>query len=83
MGRADWDDELEFETVNGAITVEMPASTNANVRAETLNGSISSDFPLTVNGRFGSRRLQGTIGSGGKDLRLKTVNGRIRLRRSS
>lgn len=83
MGRADWDDELEFETVNGAITVEMPASTNADVRAETLNGSISSDFPVTVSGRIGSRRLHGTIGTGGKDLRLKTVNGRIRLRRSS
>ncbi len=83
MGRNDWDDELEFETVNGAITVELPASTNADVRAETLNGSISTDFPLTVSGRFGSRRLNGSIGSGGKDLRLKTVNGRIRLRRSS
>ena len=83
MGRSDWEDELEFETVNGTITVEMPASTNADVRAETLNGSITTDFPLTLSGRFGSRRINGTIGSGGKDLRLKTVNGRIRLRRSS
>ena len=69
--------------MNGTITVEMPASTNADVRAETLNGSITTDFPLTLSGRFGSRRINGRIGSGGKDLRLKTVNGRIRLRRSS
>ena len=83
MGRSDWDDDLTFETVNGRITVELPDNTNADVRAETLNGGISSDFPMTVSGRFGSRRLNGTIGNGGRDLRLKTVNGAIRLRRSS
>ncbi len=83
MGRSDWQDDLTFETVNGRITVELPDNTNADVRAETLNGGISSDFPMTVSGRFGSRRLNGTIGNGGRDLRLKTVNGAIRLRRSS
>ena len=83
MGRSDWDDDLTFETVNGRITVELPDNTNADVRAETLNGSISSDFRMTVSGRFGSRRLNGTIGNGGRELRLKTVNGAIRLRRFS
>ena len=72
-----------FETVNGRITVELPDNTNADVRAETLNGGISSDFRMTVSGRFGSRRLNGTIGNGGRELRLKTVNGPIRLRRTS
>ncbi len=81
MGRADWSGPLEIKTVNGTITVELPASTSARVEASTVNGGIETDFPLTVTGRFGPRRVTGTIGSGGRDLTLETVNGAIRIRR--
>jgi hypothetical protein len=80
MGRADWTGSLDLTTVNGSITVELPASTSARVEAKTVNGGIDSDFPLTVTGRFGPRRVSGTIGGGGRDLRLETVNGGIHIR---
>lgn len=48
-----------------------------------MNGSIETDFPLTVRGKLTSRRLAGTIGSEGRELRLETVNGSIRLRKAS
>lgn len=85
LGRADWSGELEFKTVNGAITLDLPSDTSAEVKAETLNGDIATDFPLTVMGRVSRRYLNGTIGSGGggRELSLKTVNGSIRLRRAS
>jgi hypothetical protein len=83
LGRADWNGPLEFKTVNGAITLDLPSDTSAEVRAETLNGDISTDFPLTILGRISRRHLTGTIGSGGRELSLKTVNGSIRLRRAS
>lgn len=83
LGRADWSTPLEFETVNGGITLELPADVDADVRAGTVNGSISSDFPLRVQGRFNNRQLRGMIGSGGRALSLGTVNGSIRIRRSS
>jgi hypothetical protein len=83
LGRADWSGPLEFKTVNGAITLDLPSDTSADVRAETLNGEISTDFPLTILGRISRRHLNGTIGSGGRELSLKTVNGSIRLRRTS
>jgi hypothetical protein len=83
LGRADWSGPLEFKTVNGAITLDLPSDTSADVRAETLNGEISTDFPLTILGRISRRHLTGTIGSGGRELSLKTVNGSIRLRRAS
>lgn len=83
MGRADWADGLEFKTVNGAIDLSLPAGLSAEVEAETLNGDIQTDFPLTVTGRFSKRRLTGTIGSGGRELRLKTVNGSVLIRRSA
>jgi DUF4097 and DUF4098 domain-containing protein YvlB len=84
LGRADWSGPLEFKTVNGAITIDLPSDTSAEVKAETLNGDISTDFPMTIMGRVSRRHLSGTIGSGGgRELSLKTVNGSIRLRRAS
>lgn len=81
MGRADWEGSLEVSTVNGEITMELPADTDAEVRARTVNGSLETDFPLTISGRFSARDMRGTIGSGGRRLELSTVNGSIRLRR--
>ncbi|MEJ2481652.1 MAG: hypothetical protein P8049_00615 [Gemmatimonadota bacterium] len=82
IGRADWSGDLDFETVNGSITVEMPADAGARVRASTVNGGLETDFPLTIQGRFSNRKMEGTIGGGGRDLNLETVNGSIRLRKS-
>src|SRR5688572_477512 len=81
IGRANWDDVLAFETVNGAIILELPEQFDAEVHASTVNGSISTDYPLTVRGRFGPKRLSGTIGRGGRELMLDTVNGSIELRK--
>jgi hypothetical protein len=83
LGRATWSDGLRFATVNGGITIDLPANVSADVRANTVNGAIVTDFPLTVIGRLGPRRLNGTIGSGGRRLELSTVNGSIRLRRNT
>ncbi|MGH9900977.1 MAG: DUF4097 family beta strand repeat-containing protein, partial [Pyrinomonadaceae bacterium] len=82
MGGANWAGALEFATVNGGIELELPSAASADVRAETVNGEISTDFPITVTGRFSKRNLTGTIGSGGRELRLKTVNGDVELRRT-
>jgi DUF4097 and DUF4098 domain-containing protein YvlB len=83
VGRADWSGEAEFKTVNGSITVTLPSSTSADVRAETVNGEIETDFALTVSGRVSRRRLSATIGGGGRSLEMETVNGSIHLRKSS
>jgi hypothetical protein len=81
MGAAGWDDALAFHTVNGSITLDLPADLSAEVRASTVNGDISTDFPLTVTGRVSRRHVTGIIGSGGRRLDLETVNGSVRLRR--
>lgn len=79
MGRADWSSETEFTTVNGGITLTLPANLSAEVSAETVNGDLETDFPLTVTGKFGPRHMRGTIGNGGRQLKLSTVNGSIHL----
>jgi hypothetical protein len=81
MGRADWPGGAEFETVNGGIRLTLPADVAADLTASTVNGDIDTDFPVTVQGRWGPRRISGTLGGGGRDLRLKTVNGGITLRK--
>lgn len=83
LGNANWTSPLEFKTVNGGITLDLPSNTSAEVRAETLNGDISSDFPMNILTRVGRKHLNGTIGSGGRELSLKTINGSIHLRRAS
>ncbi len=82
MGRANWNDELEFSTVNGGITLILPGKLDTELRASTVNGEIDSDYPLMITGKFGPRRLRGTIGAGGRTLNLSTVNGEIRLKKS-
>jgi hypothetical protein len=81
-GRADWTEDAVFKTVNGSITVTLPASAGAELKAETLNGEIETSFPVTntTTGRLARRRLSGTIGGGGPSLQMSTVNGSIRLR---
>jgi len=83
MGRADGRGPLAFKTVNGGITVELPASVDADVHAETVNGGIETDFPLTIKGKWVGRRIDGQIGGGGRRLDLETVNGSITLRKAS
>ena len=72
-------EDLDFETVNGDVTAILPASFQGEVELETVNGSLHTDFPITVQGRFDPRHMRATIGSGGRRLKLTTVNGDVRL----
>ena len=80
LGTSRLRDDVEFETVNGSITLELPDGLNADFRASTVNGTIDSDFSILVSGKVNPRSLRGTIGDGGPELRLSTVNGSIRIR---
>jgi hypothetical protein len=77
------DVDLDYTTVNGSITLEVPASFSGELEMETVNGSLQSDFPLTLTGRVNPRHLRATIGNGGGRIRLKTVNGSVELRKLS
>ncbi len=81
MGRVDSSSNTVFKTVNGEITLRLPASANADVHLASVNGRIRSDFPLTVTGLLepGPRRLDGTLGNGGQKLDASTVNGSVSL----
>jgi hypothetical protein len=81
--RADPGRTLHFSTVNGSITLRVPRDFRARVRASGLNGRVNSDFPLEhEHGRYVGFSAEGEIGSGGRTLRMETVNGSIAIRRA-
>ena len=76
------DEDMDFKTVNGSVSIYVPARFDARFRFDTVHGGIDSDFPMTISGKWGPRHASGTIGNGGgRDIRASSVNGSIELRR--
>ena len=69
---------LDVETTNGGVTLTVPRDYSAALEVSTVNGGLRSDFPVTLpDGR--GRELRTTLGSGGPLLKVRTVNGGVRL----
>jgi hypothetical protein len=79
FGSANWTGRLDIATVNGRIELELPDNLSTEVEMSSVSGRLESDFPLTIQGRIGPTDVRGTIASGGRELRLRTVNGGVRL----
>jgi Toastrack DUF4097 len=72
--------DLEFTTVNGSVSLDVPDDLNAALDASWLNGRLDSDLPITLEGRTHRRSIRGTLGDGGATLKISTVNGSIEIR---
>jgi hypothetical protein len=83
MGRADWAGALDFESVNGSITVRMPDQASTRVKASAVNGRITVDFPLSAEGENTKRHVAGVIGGGGREMNLSAVNGSVKILKTS
>jgi len=83
MGRADWPGALKLETVNGSISVELPSDASTDVKFESVNGRLRTEFPMNVQGSVDAHSFKGQIGSGGRELKIETVNGSAEIRRGS
>lgn len=83
MGTLGSAEDLEYQTVNGAITITLPSNFGAELELSTVNGRVSTDFPITVSGTLSPRRLRGTVGDGRTRLRASTVNGSVTLKRGN
>jgi Putative adhesin len=72
-------DGASAETTNGSLVLAMPADTQADLEARCLNGNFFSEIPVALESSQRPRELHGRIGKGGAPLRLRTVNGGIRV----
>jgi len=70
---------LAAETVNGSIVVALASGANAALDVRTMNGDFRSDFPVSALSASGAREFHGQLGSGGNTIRLRTVNGSVRI----
>jgi hypothetical protein len=89
------DKPMAFSTLNGDVDVTFPADLRASVRIRTDGGDIYSDFEVAAQGHAVTREtqhhgrhhievqqeMQGSIGGGGPEIRFKTFNGDIFIRR--
>lgn len=73
--------EMSFSSINGDVTLRVPASFDADLTMSTVNGSVRSDFPITLEGRIDPRKMRGTIGKGGRRIKVSTVNGSLQIRK--
>jgi hypothetical protein len=79
-------EDWELTTGDGSIMLTLPTSFNAELDAESGDGSVQSSHPgIRTEERTGSdrqerrRTLRATMGTGGKILRLRTSDGRVRI----
>jgi DUF4097 and DUF4098 domain-containing protein YvlB len=81
LGSTAWTDAVRFETVNGNILVKLPRKGDTDLRAKSTTGSFKTDLFPTPQNRYGipGADVSGTLGSGGRMLKIGTVNGSIRL----
>lgn len=71
---------LRFETTNGRVTVALPGDFAGEIDAATTNGSIDTEFPVTTT-RVGGNSLRGSVNGGGTQLRVRTTNGSVDIRK--
>jgi DUF4097 and DUF4098 domain-containing protein YvlB len=85
---------MSFITFNGDVDVTFPASFKGDLKMSSMQGEILSDFQLELmpshpkvdrgDNRFSfkvEREVHARVGGGGPEIRLKTFNGDIRIRR--
>jgi DUF4097 and DUF4098 domain-containing protein YvlB len=79
--RLEGQQKVKAETVNGRVTINLPADADVKISADSLNGSINGrDFDLETEKGFVGSDLNGDIGSGSARLNIDTVNGSIKIR---
>ncbi|WP_425235377.1 DUF4097 family beta strand repeat-containing protein [Ulvibacterium sp.] len=80
------DSPISIYSTNGALDITMPENTPADLSLGTVNGSIYTNFEISLPDKDGlraiaSKKVKGSVNNGGVDVKLKTTNGNIYLRK--
>lgn len=74
----DWD----ITTGDGGVSIYLPSDFGAELDAHTGDGTIRNDLDVATggSGQISRRTVRGRLGAGGRQLRIRTGDGSIRLR---
>jgi DUF4097 and DUF4098 domain-containing protein YvlB len=79
-------DGWEMTTGDGSVTLYLPKGFGADIDAHTGDGGIRNDLDVIggpeQESKEHKRTLRGRLGDGGKEIRIRTGDGTIRLRPS-
>lgn len=67
------------ETTNGSLLVALPSDTQAEIETRCLNGNFRSEMPISMESTLKPREMRGRLGKGGAPIKLRTINGGIRI----
>jgi len=67
------------ETTNGSLLLALPRDTQADVETRCLNGNFLSELPIAMESSQKPREMHGRFGKGGPPIKLRTINGGIRI----
>lgn len=69
----------DLKTVNGRIIATLPPTASFLGDFAQVNGDFEAAFPLNIHSNPGSRRVSGDVNGGRYSLRIKTINGDIKI----
>jgi hypothetical protein len=77
-------EDWNITTGDGGVTLYLPSGFGAELDAHTGDGGIRNDLDVVSasSGERNRRTLRGRLGQGGKQIRIRTGDGSIRLRPS-
>jgi DUF4097 and DUF4098 domain-containing protein YvlB len=72
--------DMKFSSVSGNVNVKAPIM-NADIEMSTISGALDTNFPIQVQSeQYGpGRSARGRVGSGGTNLRISTISGKVSL----
>lgn len=72
--------EGEVRTSGGSIEAELPEDAGVDLEARTSGGRVAIDDDFEVQGRIGEERAEVRLNGGGRELKLSTSGGNVRVR---
>lgn len=73
-------EKVSAKTVNGSVTLRMPAKLNASFDVDTVNGSIRAGYGLQEKKHWPvGHELKAQLGEGGPKVRVNSVNGAVTI----